>query len=152
MFQPQNVKFKDRKNCNRPLNWLWFDIFISLLTRANAAHLAQTFLDTEKSAHAHTELWKLSWSFSKAERDSSPQSSPGEVSSRQPWVPVQLLPLSGGGQRVRDKAPCDTELSAWVWSCLLGGTLKIVWVCLCVCIWKIFMQGFASSISLFVKV
>lgn len=45
---------------------------------------------------------------------SSPWSSPGEVSSRQPWVPVQLLPLSGGGQRVRDEAPCDTELSAGV--------------------------------------
>ncbi|KAF3686338.1 hypothetical protein EXN66_Car002010 [Channa argus] len=37
---------------------------------------------------------------------------PREVSWRQPWVPVQLLPLSGGGQRVRDKAPCDAELSA----------------------------------------
>ena len=59
---------------------------------------------------------------------------PGEVSSRQPWVPVQLLPLSGGGQRVSDKAPCDTELSAWVWLCLLGGTLKIVWACVCVCV------------------
>lgn len=63
--------------------------------------------------------------------NSSPLSSPGEVSSRQPWVPVQLLPLSGGGQRVRDKALCDSELSAWVWLCLLGGTLKIVCVCVC---------------------
>lgn len=60
----------------------------------------------------HTEPWMLSWSFSEADRDSSSLSSPREVSSRQPWVPVQLLPLSGGGQRVRDKALCDTELSA----------------------------------------
>lgn len=93
--------------------------FIRLLTPTKGTALLHVFKSCSSCSdfpghrhiteHSHTEL---SWSSFKAERDSSPLSSPGEVSSGQPWVPVQLLPLSGGDQRVTYKALCDTELSA----------------------------------------
>lgn len=71
-------------------------------------------------------------------RVSSPRGSPGgEASRRQPWVPVQLLPLSGGGQRAGVEAPCDTELSARVWLCLLGGNTQDCYATAYVC--NIFM-------------
>lgn len=93
-----------------------------------STHDAGTFLGTFTHRAVEAQLVILG---GRERGVSSPWSSPGEVSSRQPWVPVQLLPLSGGGQRVRDEAPCDTELSAGVWLCLLGGTLKTVWLLMC---------------------
>ena len=65
--------------------------------------------------------------------------------------PCPAASLSGGGQRVRDEAPCDTKLSAWVWLCLLGGTLKTVHVSVCVCVHKKYIYAGFSFKHVFVS-